>query len=326
MNDHELDELVAGAAVVHDDDLRSPTIHAAMRAATEEIIAMPQQTPAAPPRVASPAPTVTPHRRARALLAAAAVVALVGVAVAVTVDGGGDADGTGEVVAPSTGQTLVDELPIDDGPVEIDAQIVSATREAFADSVVQITQVNVDGYRDTMWSDEATGAFRIRMLSADGSRPLYDSGAPDVDSLGVHRSVDHCFAEYVEVTEQIGPSGDADEQVPVTPFPAQSEADRIVEWIETGMIVADGTELVDGVEMLLYRWVDEERTMLVDPVSYRPTTIHGYPGTEFEYVQTYEFFDRTPENLDLLSVEVPEGFTLVDQLRGDAERADAGCA
>jgi len=64
---------------------------------------------------------------------------------------------------------------------------------------------------------------------------------------------------------------------------------------------------------------------LVDPDTYRPVIVRGYPGSDSAYTQTYEYLPRTPENLALLDAQVPEGFTEVTQLRGDGERADAGC-
>jgi hypothetical protein len=65
---------------------------------------------------------------------------------------------------------------------------------------------------------------------------------------------------------------------------------------------------------------------LVDPETFRPVRTIGNLGSDREYVQTYEYLPRSPENLARLEADVPPGFTLVDRLRGDGEALDAGCA
>jgi hypothetical protein len=62
----------------------------------------------------------------------------------------------------------------------------------------------------------------------------------------------------------------------------------------------------------------------LDPETYRPVLRHGYPGSDAEYTQTFEYLERTEENLALLDPEIPEGYTQIDpaDAAGDAEFAD----
>ncbi|HYZ99723.1 MAG TPA: hypothetical protein VE575_13280, partial [Acidimicrobiales bacterium] len=46
----------------------------------------------------------------------------------------------------------------------------------------------------------------------------------------------------------------------------------------------------------------------VDPESYRSVKRIGYPGSEAEYTMTFEYLERTSENLALLDVEIPDGY------------------
>lgn len=47
----------------------------------------------------------------------------------------------------------------------------------------------------------------------------------------------------------------------------------------------------------------------VDPETYRPVKRIGYPGSDAEYTMTYEYLERTDENLELLVPDVHEGYT-----------------
>jgi hypothetical protein len=109
------------------------------------------------------------------------------------------------------------------------------------------------------------------------------------------------------------------------PSEGRNEAEVIRGWLEAGDVVEDGTESFEGREAIRLIWTIEERTMLVDAETYRPLQVLGYPGTEWEYTQTYAFLERTDEHLALLVPPVPDAYTKVDSLRGDGERLAAGC-
>jgi hypothetical protein len=90
--------------------------------------------------------------------------------------------------------------------------------------------------------------------------------------------------------------------------------------VAAGELVDDGTEVVDGRELirLISPHVEagEDIVMtLVDPDTYLPvrargTIRHGGLGETFS--QTYEFLPRTPGNLALINPPIPDGFTRVD--------------
>jgi hypothetical protein len=214
----------------------------------------------------------------------------------------------------------------------LEASIIAATDEATADSVVHVVQDQVAGYDSESWSDEATGLYRDLLLGDDGA-PDYDSGpqtppSPDQPSPGngaaiAMRTVDHCLRQYVDGTE---PSP-----------PARNQAQWIRDGLAQGRLVEDGTETVDGRELIRLREVPpeddgmnytgpaEDTVVLVDPDTYRPVSLRRYPDSDAEYVMTFEYLPRTEQSLALLSPPVPDGFTRVDALPGDAERSAAGC-
>jgi len=212
-----------------------------------------------------------------------------------------------------------------DGPGDesLNTQIITATEEAIATSVVHVLQDNTTIGDSEMWTDETTGLARSLSFD-DGGAPSYDTGpvtAPLPDSepdAQLGRTVDHCLGAYTE-GESASP-------------PVAGSATR---WIQNaladGTMVEEGTEVVDGRELIrLHQVVEaygerEERVLLVDPDTHRPVRV-VYPGTDNEYVQTYEYLERTPENLAVLSPPVPDGFDLVDSLPGDAQRLAAGCS
>lgn len=253
-----------------------------------------------------------------AIAAAAALVA----GVAASQVGGDDRPETDATPGPGT-----------ETGEDLGARIIAATEEATADSLVHVVQDNVTGYDREFWSDETTGLARDLSLGDDGA-PDYDTGpqtppspdqAPPVTAAPVTvRTVDHCLRQYADGTEPAPP--------------ARNEARWIRVNLTNGRLVEDGTETVDGRELIRLRQVPpeddgfeyegpaEDTVVLIDPETYRPVSLRSYPGSDAEYVQTFEYLPRTEQNLALLSPPVPDGFTQVDALPGDAERATAGCS
>jgi hypothetical protein len=285
------------------------------------------------PAATDPGPTDPRHgRRARrsliagigAIAAAAALVA--GVATSRT--GSDERPETG--AAPKTDTT---------GGEDLQARIIAGTDEATADSIVHVVQDDATMPDSERWYDETTGLYRDLMLGDDGA-PDYDHGSatppaldqpsPGNDEAIPARTVDHCLRQYTDGSDPGLPSGSGAPR-------GVSEAQVIRNRLADGRLVEDGTQTVDGRELIRLRDVPpeddgfnytgpaEDTVVLVDPDTYRPISLRSYPDSEHEYVQTFEYLPRTEENLALLSPPVPEGFTQVDALPGDAERSAAGC-
>jgi hypothetical protein len=204
-------------------------------------------------------------------------------------------------------------------------RIMHATDDALADSVVHVESDFTNSSDEAYWFDATSGSFRRLLLDGDGN-PSYDNGRPTPPAedapavaapegeadLPAHdeRLVNYCHREYTDTHE--GPSDIGDTPADIS--------DRL----ERGDLVQDGTETVDGRELLRLRDVavanlpDDfavEQFVLVDPDTYRPVQINADRGGPEELVMTFEYLPRTAENLAQLSPPVPDGFTRVDELR-----------
>lgn len=178
--------------------------------------------------------------------------------------------------------------------------------------------------------------------------PPFDPSLPS----GLHRQVDHCFSEYREYEETLLPARNEAQLVRegLENGTMREDGTQVVEGRDLIRIVrllpgsdvtgsaADGSEPPtttfpakppttttlpaehEGVEDDDEMIVDTDHTTLVDPTTYRPVMVLGYPGQEAEYVMTIEYLPRTAENLAELSPPVPDGFVQTDTLRGDGER------
>lgn len=201
------------------------------------------------------------HRRGRRLFFAGVgsiAAAAVALAAIVATDAGEPPAGTGAADPTPT--------PTDAPELSLAAQITAATEEASATSLIHKVTDNLYHADDgtpigdsEMWTDEQSGAMRSLSYDSEGE-PSFDSGpvvAPAVDDPGPPpmppdanpmdptdparpqqriRDVDYCFAEYAESDRPA--------------IPGHIEADRLGEWLEQGRLVEDGTEVMDGRELI----------------------------------------------------------------------------
>jgi hypothetical protein len=231
-------------------------------------------------------------------------------------------------------------------------RIIAATEDAVTDSVVHTAQDNTStGINDMeSWTDATSGWSRSLSLHADGT-PVTEFGQPrppdpgdrapasqgppvpecppspetpegevitcprpDRDSVDYPtldaRSVDYCTETYYESWR------------PWTRINSDSSPRAIAERLAAGQLARDGTETVDGRELIRLHDVataelpDDfaiDQFYLVDPETYRPVQAYGDRGGPEEFTLTFEYLPRTPENLALLAVEVPDGFTATDE-------------
>lgn len=188
------------------------------------------------------------------------------------------------------------------------------------------------------WYDEVTAASRRRQLSAAGE-VLIDAGwpvapGPDqepdpyVTAVTGQPVVGHCDPQTRLMLDAGGhlhsctpdpgtrPSQPQVDVRTVFPCRRQYVEDRaplvprrgygyLQPMLESGAVVEDGTAPVGGRTLLRLRAVDLGSVYLVDPETYVPVVVTDPDGTE----TTYERLPRTPENLALLAVPVPPGFT-----------------
>jgi hypothetical protein len=266
------------------------------------------------------------RRRVLTLAAVAASLLVVALAVSAVVqrDGGRADVGTG---GPSTTTSA------DAGAVQ--QQIVATLEEALDSSIVHSRREG--GQLQEEWIDQSTGAERHLLPHGVSGQPL-DRGRstppdPDEEPFATptipRRDVNYCRREY------------ADTMAPALTI--GSTASAVGSSLSSGWLRLDGTEVVDGRELL--RFVEDTEAMsadlgaglgesqetvtmagsgdvtYVDPETNLPVLIrHGDRSTT-----TIEYLPRTPENLALLVPPIPEGFTRVDAPATDDEVAALGC-
>jgi hypothetical protein len=277
-----------------------------------------------------------PHRRRRPLAigAAAAIAVAATLVIGLTVLPGGK---------PRPAGATVEE------------RIVNATDAALSDSVVHVLDDFIpssEGRDRETWYDHTTNTFRMRDLDDDGT-PVFDRGpavapqpgdeAPDMDGFDPNdvTSADCEPAPEVGEGARMCHGWDAPEGYPTrvertvqacdetyteveTPFmPATLGDMEIRDRIAAGHLVADGTEVIDGRELIRLRDVatanlpDDfavEQTVYVDPDTYLPVELHSDVGGPDENILHFDYMPRTEANLALLSPPTPEGYTEVDRL------------
>ena len=227
------------------DELEVPHLKERLRRELVALHVERQRSPIGPDGVAS----LIRRRRRRSLLASAAAAVLV----------------VGLVLAQRAG-TAPDGSTVATPDAPLMERVVAATDLAFADSVVHIVdrQVAPDGgavVRE-VWVDETSHAARLLERDARGE-PMVDVGplvGPTVESPSHpgQRAVYHCVQQYTEIADTGGASTDIEGGT----FSAQQLRDDVA----AGRLVGDGTEVVDGRELIRLVTSDDD-VLLVDPDS-----------------------------------------------------------
>jgi hypothetical protein len=232
-------------------------------------------------------------------------------------------------------------------------RIISATEDAVTDSVIHIAQDNAStGVNDQeSWIDVTSGWSRALLVHADGT-PVFENGQPRPPDPGDRAPMGE---RSQELSCPAPPPPPPEGEVITCPRPDRDTVDdptldtrmvdyctqtyhdswqvwtrdelydspqKIGERLAAGQLARDGTETVDGRELIRLRDVataelpDDfaiDQFYLVDPETYRPVQVYGDRGGPEEFTMTFEYLPRTPENLALLAVQVPDGFTETDQ-------------
>jgi hypothetical protein len=186
------------------------------------------------------------------------------------------------------------------------------------DAIVVEVAPSSDGGRTTTWTDEATGNTRTLQEDAAGTpvhetagrnlRFVWDDAKNDPLVAGSsHLDISHEVHEYAQRAPFEPQAG------VLPPGTPPREDDVFQDGVESGQWTPDGTEVVDGIELLRYRsdLSDKgDQVTWVDPTSLRPVKV--LLGDE---TTTFAYLPRTAENIALLDVAVPEGYGKVDDVR-----------
>jgi hypothetical protein len=183
-------------------------------------------------------------------------------------------------------------------------------------------QGHVDGVVATAWLDETTGRRSSLRIDAAGE-PEYETAMSlpvthaDGSVTATVFSIDHRRREVVQSTSPVFPE-DLEQGF--------GEDDFLRQQVTAGALRADGTEMVDGRELV--RLVPVEvatgsdpaedgrppamdrgtNVHWVEPDTYRPIKRLSYGGTANEATETYTYLPRTPQNLALLEPDIPADF------------------
>jgi hypothetical protein len=316
MTDDTIDDLVSGAAKAHDADFGSLAIYAALKAATEDRIHMTDNLIDDRPDV-SEAPPDRPYidrrrrhvpppiqRRFLAAVAAVAFIATCAAGVALSRD-------DDEPREPDKANTTT----VPEGVLE--ERIIAANREAYANSIVHrtltyensVSPEEPDSTHDS-WTDDRTGASRWRSSGMEeGFEPRPELVALDlgpvtydgVDPVGI-RTVDSCSSEYSD--DLSAPSHGAPNAL----------ADFMVESLEDGGLVVDGTEVFRGRDAIRLRIAQPDPRsgfIWLDATTLLPFWSEGSADSDGDFTEAFVFLPRSEENIDLLVPPVPAGFTKV---------------
>jgi len=194
------------------------------------------------------------------------------------------------------------------------------------DALVVKEQDHVDGAVSTARLDETTGRRSSLRIDAAGEPEYETAMSPPVTGAdgsvtATVFSIDHRRREVVRSTSPFFPEELAQ---------GFGEDDLLRQQVATGALHEDGTEIVDGRELL--RLVPPGEVPAADPAetgrppamdrgitvywvepdSYRPIKHLWYGGTPTEITETYTYLPRTPQNLALLEPDIPDGYQGVE--------------
>jgi hypothetical protein len=269
-------------------------------------------------------------RRSRVLVAAAVVAVLAGAgAVAATRD-----DGTGTTTAGPSTDTTASTTTV---PLTLEQRAAAAIIARAPESVVR---EDVDsGITYSQWGDGLTLAMRTVYTAPDG-RVLGEQGQtrlPDPDDPvepgepGEGVAVNHCRRTVIRGSDFLGGT--------------------ILGWLgsdmERGIWASDGTEVIDGRELIRLRtWAEADmpapdpetdswepptarewdltQATYLDPETLMPVLTRYRIGAEDESRVDYTIFPRDEESLANVLVTVPDGYTELP--RGDWDTPIAGVA
>jgi hypothetical protein len=270
----------------------------------------------------------------------------------------------GAAVAIAAATTLVigiATLPGGEAPkaeASIEQRIIAATDAALDDSVVHVTTDFVPssaGADNESWIDVTSLGVRSETLTDQGdvisgygqaeaprpSDPPPDFGSYDPSDVGnadCQTVTEPDGHQYQRCTGYTMPPGyptsvvryvqacdetymDKEEPYQSTSFPEL----EVQEEIAAGHLAVDGTEVIDGQELIRLRDVATaelpedfavDQFVYVDPDTYLPVQLRSDVGGPDENVATFEYLPRTAANLELLVPPVPAGYTEVSDLAG----------
>jgi hypothetical protein len=125
------------------------------------------------------------------------------------------------------------------------------------------------------------------MFDETGAFVACDPGLPDPPQHA-WRMVDHCQRTWTETTRELRKDADIG---------------YVQTFLDQGGLVVDGTQNVDGRDLIRIITEDGSGVTLVDPDTYLPVQSSGEGETT-----TYEYLPRTEENLQNLATPVPDGY------------------
>lgn len=280
--------------------------------------------PAVAPRAGrGPSPS-GPRRRGRYLAVVGGLAAAVSlVAVAAIVATNRDEPDESTKRDPSTSASTASTEPTPSttaapapAPAGEDAIAVTEVRDAEGRLVLR------------RWTDETTGNYRLAYYGdgeqlereQDGVRQRflmpgegsYTGG--QVTLTGPDQELSHELRQYMTFPAFNPPGGGGFEAT------GPKGATMVSQAIEIGDLVADGSEVIGGVEHPRYKGVEAvdavPTAVWVDPASGRPVKIVAYGGSADETVATVTYLARTPDTIALADLVIPPDYTETDSLPG----------